>query len=143
VFWVDKIDLIDGVGEAWVANPEGCTGKRKWADAMDFWFPVRDQGLLYSDEGAGNETATLKYVQVMGGTLGMPVTIQKQVGRVYAAMPSFEGVLYTISRGVDFDGLYLYGKLPFASSATGDGGTTTPTVDAGAPAADAAPGGGG
>src|SRR5262249_32277929 len=32
VMWVDNIDTVNSVGDAYVANPEGCTNKRKFTD---------------------------------------------------------------------------------------------------------------
>ncbi len=133
--WADKIDPLDGVGEGWIGNPAGCTNRRMWSRAIDFWFFSGDEGLVYSDEGVGS-TATLKFLRITGGsTLGTPTEIQKQVGRVFALLPDFSGVLFTIGRMVTFDGLYGYSKLPFS-------GTTSPRdggVDSTAPR-DALPG---
>jgi hypothetical protein len=134
VFWVENIDPLDGVGEGWMANPDGCTGKKKWApDGIDFWFISRSDGMVYSDHGDG-DVATLKYVTFPGGnTLGTPVEIAQQMGRVYGVMAGFEGVAFDITRGVSFDGLYVYRDLPFKQSAA-------PQPDGGAPRVpDAAP----
>src|SRR5207244_3417958 len=45
-FWADHINPATGIGEGWLANPDGCAGPRKFADAIDFWFPVGDDGLV-------------------------------------------------------------------------------------------------
>jgi hypothetical protein len=135
VMWVDNIDFDNGVGEAWVANPAGCTGKRKWTDQMDFWFLHGNDGMIFSDTGAGT-ASTLKYVTFPNGdSIGTPVTVQTQIARIYALM-DFDAVVYSIENSTAAnDGLFSYNKLPFASST--DGGAPAP-VDAAAPP-DAAP----
>lgn len=139
VFWADNIDPVDGVGEGWYANPEGCTGKKRWANGIDFWFIARDQGMLFSDSGTG-DVATLKYMTLPGGnTLGSPVEIAQQMGRVYGVLPGFEATVFQITQGTNFDGLYVFANLPFKSSAaaTPDGGAPKPDA-AVAPKPDAA-----
>jgi hypothetical protein len=114
VLWADNIDAIDGVGEGWVANPAGCTDRRKWSDKVDFWFPRNNDGMVYSDQGV-LDYSTLKAMTFPGGnTLGTPVPIQGQVNRIYAVLPDFKGLLFTVVNSpASTDGIYLYSKLPF------------------------------
>jgi hypothetical protein len=122
VLWADNIDQIDGVGEGWVANPEGCTNKKKFSDKMDFWFLHGDDGMVYSDEGVLDYSA-LKYMTFpMGKDVGSPNLIQQQVNRIYAILPNFDALIYTIvNSSADKDGLYSYAKIPFKGPVT-DGG---------------------
>ena len=127
MFWVDNIDPFDDVGEAWVANPDNCAARRQWTTGMDFWFLRGSDAILFTDSGSF-ETATLKYVQINGTTLGTPVEIQRQVERVYGVLPGFEAVLFNLIGG-QFKGLYAYKKVPAG----------TVTADAGAPRDSSAP----
>ena len=46
VFWIDNVNAMTGLGEGWLANPDGCTGKHKFADAVDIWFPMGESGMI-------------------------------------------------------------------------------------------------
>jgi hypothetical protein len=122
VMWADNIDQIDGVGEGWVATPEGCAGRKKYSDKMDFWFLHGDDGMVYSDEGVLDYSA-LKYMTFPGGnSVGTPTLIQQQVNRIYAILPNFNGIIYTIvNSSADKDGLYSYAKIPFKGPVTDAG----------------------
>jgi hypothetical protein len=130
VMWADNIDQIDGVGEGWVANPDptgrnmqGCNGRKKFSDKMDFWFLHGDDGMVYSDEGVLDYSA-LKFMTFPGGTMvGSPTLIQQQVNRIYAILPNFDGIIYTIvNSSAEKDGLYSWAKIPFAGPVGVDGG---------------------
>jgi hypothetical protein len=114
VFWVDNIDQIDGVGEAWVANPDGCTGRRKYADRMDFWFLRGNDGMVFSDQGQ-LDYSTLEAMPFPGGnSLGTATALQPQVNRIYGIVPDFKGILFTVVNSpASTDGIYLLSKLPF------------------------------
>ena len=131
VLWADNIDQIDGVGEGWVANPDptgrnmqGCNGRKKYSDKMDFWFLHGDDGMVYSDEGVLDYSA-LKFMTFPGGnSVGSPTLIQQQVNRIYAILPGFEGIIYTIVNSTaEKDGLYGWTMIPFAGPIGVDGGT--------------------
>jgi hypothetical protein len=117
VFWADRVDPDTGVGEGWRANPDGCTDKQKFADRVDFWFPARDSGLLYSDMGDG-KLATLRTLKLGPDGAWPPsgsVIAQAQVARVYAVLaPDRDYVLFTPGPGTAEDGLYLFGPTGFA-----------------------------
>jgi hypothetical protein len=114
VFWVDNIDQIDGVGEGWMANPDGCTGRRKWADKVDFWFLHANDGMVFSDEGALDFSNLEVVTFPAGNTLGTPTPIQPHVNRIYGVLPDIKGLLFTVvDSPAATDGIYLYSKLPF------------------------------
>jgi hypothetical protein len=123
VFWVDNVDQVDGVGEGWVANPDGCMNKHKFSDRMDFWFLHGNDGMVFSDEGV-LDYAALKYVTFPGGnTVGAPTLIQQQVNRIYAILPNFDSIIFTIvGAPAATDGLYSYARIPFAGPVNTDGG---------------------
>ena len=114
ILWADNIDQIDGVGEGWMANPDGCTGRRKFADKIDFWFLRNNDGMVFSDQGM-LDYATLEAMPFPGGnSLGTATTLQTQVARIYAIVPEFKGILFTVVNSpANTDGIYLHTKLPF------------------------------
>jgi hypothetical protein len=114
VMWIDKIDYGTDTGEGWLANPDGCTGKRKFAEGVDYWFPVRDDALIYTDNGAA-ETADLRYAKLGPGgawPAAASPTIRAGVGRVYGLLePDRDYVVYVIANGGPDAGLYVHGPL--------------------------------
>ena len=46
VFWMDNFDAATDSGEGWLANPDGCpaASKKKFSNAIDFWFVDGDKG---------------------------------------------------------------------------------------------------
>jgi hypothetical protein len=115
IVWAQAIGA-DVTGEGWVANPDGCADKRKFADKIDFWFNVRKDGLIYSDGFSGN-LSTLKFVKLTGGTWPastMPTTIAPNVLPVYGIVgEARDHVVYNILDGTPQQGLYLAGPLGF------------------------------
>jgi hypothetical protein len=132
VFWADNIDQVDGVGEGWTANPDGCTGKRKFSNKVDFWFMHGDLGMVYSDEGV-LDYSTLKYAPFTGGnSLGTATVVQPQVNRIFGILTDYQAVIYNIVNATpEKDGLYLFSKIPFAGPISGGGGADGGVRDAG------------
>jgi hypothetical protein len=114
IFWADNIDQINGVGEGWVANPDGCTGARKFADGIDFWFFRGNDGMVYSDQGM-LDYSTLEVATFPGGnSISAPTVVQTQVNRIFAIVGDFKGLIYqVVNSPPEKDGLVLYTKLPF------------------------------
>jgi hypothetical protein len=114
VFWADNLDPLEDVGEGWTANPTNCSGKRKFADGIDYWFMAGNKGMLFSDSGLGND-ATLRYTVFDNGGAGFgaPVEIQKRMQRFFTVTSEFDLALFAIEALTSYDGLYGY-KLPFA-----------------------------
>jgi hypothetical protein len=130
VFWVDNINVTNFTGEGWVANPEGCVSKRKWGDAVDFWFIHGDDGMVFSDT-TDDVSAVLKSVAFPGGdSVGTPNVIQVGVDRNFNLM-DFRAILYGLADSTSAKKtMYAYTRLPFGGL-TADGGAT-PAPDAGA-----------
>jgi hypothetical protein len=105
MFWTDNFDAATDSGEGWVANPDGCASRRKFASAIDFWFVDGARGLLYSDDSDGN-TVSLRYAPVQSGQLMNSAPLLRQVDRMYAVLPNFEAVLFSISNQGVADGVY-------------------------------------
>ena len=124
VFWMDNFDAATDSGEGWLANPDGCpaASKKKFSNAIDFWFVDGDKGVLYSDDSDGLRVS-LRYAPFQGGTLvTMATPIQRQIDRMFAILPNYEGVMFSITSSNQMvDGVY-YLKLPVGSGPAGDGG---------------------
>jgi len=55
---------------------------------------------------------TLRYAPVQSGQLGVPQVVQRQAERMYAVLPGFDGVLFTLATETpSTDGVY-YLPLP-------------------------------
>lgn len=134
VFWTDNLNSELGVGEGWVAKVD-CTAPVRYTRDVDFWFPIGERGLVYSDTTSAF-VSTLKNVPFTEGVTGLgttPVKIQDQVHRIYTLLPPDRGwAVYSLETAdPTLNGIYLY-KLDFGASA-GDGGVTPPASgDAGA-----------
>jgi hypothetical protein len=114
VFWTDNINATTGLGEGWVARPDGCADRRKFADAIDFWFAAGDDGLIFSDTSTAL-VATIRYAKLAGGQwpAAGPVTIREKAGWVYAPLVDRDRVVYYVDQGTADDGLYVYGPIGF------------------------------
>jgi hypothetical protein len=106
MFWMDNFDAATDSGEGWVANPDGCASRRKFSNAIDFWFVDGAKALLLSDDSDG-QRVSLRYAPVQSGQLGMPALAQRQIDRMFAVLPNFEAVLFSItSSQATVDGVY-------------------------------------
>ncbi|MEA2698058.1 MAG: hypothetical protein QOI66_2329, partial [Myxococcales bacterium] len=116
VFWADNINPNTGAAEGWLARPDGCTAKQKFADKIDLWFTVGDAGLIYSDN-AGATTSTVRYVKLGAGgawPAAGPTTIRAGAGRVFGLLePDRQYILYQLDSGSPDDGLWIYGPIGF------------------------------
>jgi hypothetical protein len=118
VLWADNIDVNTGVADGWAANPDGCTGKRKWGERVDFWFLRRPgaaaagsiDGMVFTDGAMDPDTASLKATTFPGGTtVGVATLVAAQISRTFAPLPALEGVLFTLPPPLQFpsvDGIY-------------------------------------
>ncbi len=126
VFYTDEVDSQLFVGKGMLAKPGDCSGKFQFAKDVDFWFPVGDRGMIYTDD-TDIDIATLRYAVITNNTwpAGGGMEVHKGADRVYSmTMPSYGTLIYQIDSGTAaVDGIYLF-KLPFAGS--------SPGVDAGA-----------
>ena len=67
MFWVEESDDATTVQEAWFADPAGCRGKHRFAAAIGFFVPIRDDGLIFGDDYDG-DTVTLRYATIDSGS---------------------------------------------------------------------------
>jgi len=130
VFFADSVDTELLVGMGTSADPATCQSQNPFAPRMDYWFPVGDEGLVYSDN-ADREVADLRYVEIEDGVRfkpGSSTLIQQQAFFIYSfSQPEFDGIVYQIDTSSQVDGIYLF-KTPFP---LGPGATDAGAVDAG------------
>ncbi len=138
VFWV-KPDATAGNYLGYYTNVASCQSQM-FSVGFLVWEPVKDQGLVYGDDGffdtAGNVDVTLRYSSITGGALPATGTaIQQRANPTFALLlPYLSAVVYTINAGGDTDGIYLRGDLPFPAATPPP--PPLPHPDAGAGAAD-------
>jgi hypothetical protein len=128
--WVDEYDSVTDTGTGYSAKPNDCTGKKRFASKVDYWFPRGDEQLVYTDAVDGPRSE-LKIAKVANGELQNGELIQKGIERFFQLLPQQEGAIFRIESTMESaNGLYYY-KLPASSSPpAGDAGT--PPGDAGA-----------
>jgi hypothetical protein len=49
-FWADHYAEATDSAEGWLADPDGCKNKKRFGLDVDFWFVLRDEGMVYSDD---------------------------------------------------------------------------------------------
>jgi hypothetical protein len=116
VFWADNVDPNTGAAEGWLANPDGCNAKQKFATDVDFWFAAGDAGLIFSD-GVGATTSTVRFAK-MGAGAAWPAAgstiIRAGADRVYGLLePDRQYVVFDVNTGGVDDGLWIYGPIGF------------------------------
>jgi hypothetical protein len=123
VFWRETSDSnqFDDRLDGWYANPDGCTGKRRFAYGVDFLLPVGDKALLFGDEFDGREfTVTLKYASLAGGLQSDwpagAVRIRGGVDNTSVFMVGEDPRLLVFrvrAGGPTQEGTYVFGPAPF------------------------------
>ena len=120
VLWMDNVDPNLLIGDGKVANPADCSGRQTFATDLDFWFTVKDEGVIFSDE-TDVDFSTLKFAKTPGGTMWMAggaKTVQPRLSRFYSlVLPDYDKIVFEFDSGhTDVDGIYL-GRLPFGPGA--------------------------
>jgi hypothetical protein len=120
VFWTEEAGGDRDRRDGYLANPDGCLDKRRFAEAVYFIAPVGDRGIVFADE-IDDETqrATLKYAAIPGGkewpALG-PVRVHDDIDgdSVFAASLDPLLLMFRVSGGgADRAGTYLFGPAGF------------------------------
>lgn len=115
VFWQEQSPLDPDFREGWVASPDGCREKRRFASRVGFYNAIRDQGLVFGDD-YDNESVTLRYAKLDDGNswpaLGA-VTVAAKVAMPIVQLEPQRTTLIFRTVGADA-GLYLFAGLPFS-----------------------------
>jgi len=117
VFWSERSPDDPDAEDAWVADPDGCRGKRRFASRVAWHTPVGDRGVVFADEARPDGTVTLKLVAVEGGrslAAAGAVNVRHGVELPIALVgPAKDQIAFEVARGAETEvGVYLL-KLPF------------------------------
>ncbi|HEX3693963.1 MAG TPA: hypothetical protein VH374_01130 [Polyangia bacterium] len=116
VFWADNVDPNTGAAEGWLANPDGCSAKQKFATDVDFWFAAGDAGLIFSDN-VGPTTSTVRFAKLGAGAAwpaAGSTVIRAGADRVFGLLePDRQYVIFDVNAGGADDGLWIYGPIGF------------------------------
>jgi hypothetical protein len=118
VFWVEESLVDEDLQDGWYGNPDGCTGKQRFAAKLAYYQPVRNEGLIFGDERDG-DTVTLRYTKINGGQWPAtgPVRVQDRVDLPMTILrPDQDWVVFQISTGPEEGrGVYVFGPIPFGT----------------------------
>ena len=117
VFWQETADndRLDG----FLANPDGCQGKRRFGQGVDFLSPIGDRALLFGDElDATGSLVTLKYAALDGQQWPVAGAVRIQAGVDNASLVQVGDqpmlLLFRVAAGGPVpEGTYLFGPVPF------------------------------
>jgi hypothetical protein len=119
LFWADAVDPTTLSAQGWMANPDGCTGKTKFSDKVDFWLVAGNQGLLFGEPAATANKWNLRAAKLgPGGAFPMSgaTTVASDVDLPFGTVGSDRNfIIYGVFKGDADDGLYAYGPVGFAS----------------------------
>jgi WD40 repeat protein len=116
VFWTETI--ADGLDrqDGFFANPDGCTGKTRYAQAIyQVNLPIADRGLIFGDE-YDQETVTLKYAGLEPAAASLKPAVRISEGVQPAVVPVGGDpllLLFQKKGPPDVAGTYLFGPVPF------------------------------
>ena len=120
VFWKENPDPGSDRLDGFLANPDGCQGKRRFGVGVDFFLPVGDRALVFGDELEPiASTVTLKYAAIAGGRewpAAGPVRIHGHVDNSSVVLVGDRPmlVLFRVAAGGPApEGTYLFGPAPF------------------------------
>jgi hypothetical protein len=120
VFWKETVATSDGDRlDGFLADPDGCQGKRRFGQGVDFLAPVGDRALLFGDElDQTGSTVTLKYALLDGKQwpAGGAVRVQAHVDNaslVQVGDPLMLLLFRVAAGGPVPEGTYLFGPAPF------------------------------
>ena len=116
VFWNEDLPEDFDRRVAFYANPDGCQGTRLFARDIEYYQPVGDRGLVYTDEKDETDHVALKYAAATqaGGVwqLEPPVLIRDRIDSASLTLVGTESILL-IFRVTETDpGTYVFGPLP-------------------------------
>jgi hypothetical protein len=116
VFWEEESEDDSTASDGWFGDPDGCRDKHRFASHIGYYVPVRNEGLIYGDDVAG-ETMSLKYARIEGGRTwpaGGGARIHERVDRSPVIIGKKSShILFQVSLPEQESGIYLFGPVPF------------------------------
>jgi hypothetical protein len=118
LFWTEDAGGDRDRRDAYLARPDGCADKRRFAQAVYFIAPVGDRALVYADEiDDDTQRPNLKYAPLAPGPRwpdegAIRVFDDIDGDSVFAASLDPLILLFRVSgRGPDSDGIYVFGPV--------------------------------
>jgi hypothetical protein len=120
VFWKETTDTPAGDRlDGFLADPDGCQGKRRFGEGVDTLFPIGDRALLFGDElDQTGSTVTLKYAALDGKQWPAAGAVRIQANVDNASLVQVGDrpmlLLFRVAAGGPVpEGTYLFGPVPF------------------------------
>jgi hypothetical protein len=115
VFWADNVDTTAGTGRGWSMPTSGCGARSTYGERVEAWFVHHEEGMIFSERESGG-TVVLRFITFKDDVpqLGPAVEIRAGVDPLFAIVPGWKAVLFSINAGTEADGLYLDDSLPFS-----------------------------
>ena len=108
VFWLQSAPGETGKFESWVADPQGCQGRRRFADNMAFMRATRT-GLLHGVEEDSPATMAVYYTP-LADPEPKPVLLARQVDPQVVVLDE-RYLVFTISGSSPDAGLWIHGPV--------------------------------
>jgi hypothetical protein len=118
VFWQEDSAVVEQQLDGFYANPDGCQGKQRFGEGVDFTIPIGDRALVFGDElDVGTSAVTLKYAALAGGAwpAAGAVRIHENVDNswIVPVGPQPRLLVFHVSKGgPSEEGTYVF-SLPF------------------------------
>jgi hypothetical protein len=119
VFWnEDAPDDFDR-RQAFYGSPDDCKVRQRFADRIEYYLPIGDRGLIYTDEEDSTaDTVSMKYAAVQRSAdswrLETPVQIKPSIaGGGFSIIGKDPMLLLFLIRQGPESGTYVFGSLPF------------------------------
>jgi hypothetical protein len=109
VFWMQTAAGPDAKIEGWTADPEGCGGRRTFAEKMAFMRPTR-AGLLFGLEEDSPATMSVYYDPLASPSLPAPKLLARSVDPQFALLDD-RYLVFTISGDNRDAGLWIHGPV--------------------------------
>jgi hypothetical protein len=113
VMWGEDAPERQAESDGWVADPEGCTGKRRFAINLAY-LRGAGRGVVYGEEEGDTGVMTLKHAGFTAGGLDetAATTLGHQVEPNVAVVDERYVVFSIVRSAAEHQGLYVYGPLP-------------------------------
>jgi hypothetical protein len=117
VFWSEINDTIaDGVPQGWLARSEGCAGKQKYADKVNFVTTVGDRLAIFGHNPKDEIRYVLEHSRIRPGEMPVaaPTVIRDRTDGLVAVVPDGRSVhllVQVVDGPPEMQGVYLYGPL--------------------------------
>jgi hypothetical protein len=123
VYWSQPAELMRQRRDGFLAAPDRCTERTRFASGVDFVSPIGARGIIYGDEHDESErTVTLKYAALAAGPTQAAAGGVRVAERVVAPVTLVTGAtaagsLHLVygahASGGQAAGVFMFGPVPF------------------------------